>query len=109
MSSTKKLSVSTSVRRLEPQAKLPSTVGLSGLSPADIEELKRRLAEPVECVFDSAFQRDEAENTFMGPLPDRSDSTSEKQELNEGSGVDLLSLASGRALSADQERHVFLR
>ena len=70
MSSTKKLTAGTSVRRLEPQAKLPSAEGLSGLSPTDVEDLKRRLAEPVECVFDSAFQRGEAEDTFMGPLPE---------------------------------------
>jgi RNA polymerase sigma factor (sigma-70 family) len=108
MSSTKGLATLSSVRKLQPLAKLPAATVLRGLSSADLKALRRRLAEPVECVFDACFQQDDVETLLLGPLP-QSPGRANDADPNDDSGIDLLADTTGRALSAEQERHLFLR
>ena len=110
MSSAKGSPSGTSVRRLQPRAKMPPPSELAGLSARDIEALKRRLLEPVECVFNPLFQQPDAESTLMGPLPDCPGQVAAGlQTRNDDSGADLLADTTGRALTPEQERHLFLR
>ncbi|MFQ5807238.1 MAG: sigma-70 family RNA polymerase sigma factor [Phycisphaerae bacterium] len=87
---------------------MPTAAALSRLSPADAETLKRRLSESVECVFDACFQHEQAEATLLGPLPESGPATAKLADSDD-SGVDLLLDTTGRTLSTDQERHLFLR
>jgi RNA polymerase sigma factor (sigma-70 family) len=95
-----------SLRKLHPRAKLPSPAVLRDWPSRDVRALRRRLSEPVECVFDVFFQLDDAEATLLGPLPESADGP---RIDNDDSGVDLLSLTAGQTLTTDQERHLFLR
>jgi RNA polymerase primary sigma factor len=85
--------------------KLPRAAVLGGLSRADLKLLKRRLSEPIECVFDAIFQLPEAEDLLLGPLP----GSLPQPAGNDDSGLDLLATGSGRSLTTEQERHLFLR
>jgi len=104
----KGLPASSSVRKLQPRAKLPDAVVLRSLSPEDLATLERRLAEQVECVFDAFFQHPDAEATLMGPLPDAAGRAGPVDDSDD-SGVDLLAGVTGRTLTTEQERHLFLR
>ncbi len=109
MSSLPKGSTATSsIRKLQPRAKMPPADELRGFSPADIELLERRLAEPIDCMFHPLFQRRDAEDTLMGPLPPGPDAPADGAG-NDDSGADLLSAPSGRALTSEQEQHLFLK
>jgi RNA polymerase primary sigma factor len=98
-----------SVRKLKPRVKWPGAAALGGLSPSDIETLRRRLLEPVECVFDAFFQQADAESTLLGPLPHSAPVAIGASADSDDSGADLLLFMTGRALTAEQERHLFLR
>ncbi len=98
-----------SIRKLKPRVNWPSAAALNGLSPSDIETLRRRLSEPVECVFDASFQHAHAERTLLGPLPDSRPRATSASADSDDSGVDLLLCVTGRSLTPDQERHLFLR
>jgi RNA polymerase primary sigma factor len=97
-----------SLRKLEPAAKLPSSTVLRALSPFELAHLKRLLCETAECVFDSLFQLPEAEQRVLGPLPGARETSRRSRLDNDDSGVDLLR-ASTPTLTAEQERHMFLR
>ena len=84
---------------------MPGSAVLSRLSPEDIATLERRLLERVECMFDAYFQQPDAEDTLLGPLP----AASEAGGNSDDSGIDLLAGITGRALTTEQERHLFLR
>jgi RNA polymerase primary sigma factor len=109
MSPTKGPCTSSSIRKLKPRVRWPTAAALSGLSSSDIETLRRRLTEAVECVFDALFQRDDAESAFLGPLPQSPGHVTGTSAGSDDSGVDLLWGSTGRALTPDQERHLFLR
>jgi RNA polymerase sigma factor (sigma-70 family) len=103
MSSTKGSVGTSSIRKLQPQAKLPGSATLNGLSPAERAMLERRLLERVECVFDARFQQPDAEETLLGPLP------AAPEVSSDDSGIDLLAGITGRSLTTEQEQHLFLR
>ena len=105
MSSTQRSVGTSSIRKLQPQAKLPSRAVLTRLSAQDRPELERRLAERAECIFDARFQQPDAENLLLGPLP----ATPGVQASSDDSGIDLLAGITGRALTTEQEQHLFLR
>jgi len=88
---------------------LPNAATLSRLSPVDIATLERRLSEPIECVFDAFFQREDAESTLLGPLPQSPGRALGAPLDSDDSGVDLLLGVTGRSLTTEQERHLFLR
>ena len=97
-----------SLRKLEPSAKLPSSAVLHALSPFELAHLKRLLSETAECVFDGFFQSPDAERSVLGPLPGQVETSGRAGLGNDDSGVDLLHNATP-ALTAEQERHMFLR
>ncbi len=105
MSFTKGSTTIASIRKLQPQAKLPGTAVLKGLSAADVEILERRLSEQVECIFDACFQQADTEARLLGPLPEGPDVNISSDD----SGIDLLAGVTGRSLTTEQERHLFLR
>ena len=98
-----------SVRKLCPQAKLPTAAVLRSLMPEDLHLLDWRLSEPVECVFDACFQQAGAEKKIMGPMPVAPRKKGRKTLENDDSGVDLLAVPRGRTLTVEQERWFFLR
>ncbi len=61
------LSCST-LRKLLPQAKLPGPASLVGFSPAEVELLKRRIAEPAEFIEYESFAKLESETLLMRPI-----------------------------------------
>jgi len=108
MPSTKEPTASTSVRKLRPTAKMPDAEDLASFPASDRQALKRRLSEPVECVFDPFFERPDAEAALFAsesdrPVPDLAPGGSDD------SGLDLLAETGGPTPSADQERHLFLK
>ena len=95
----------TRLRKLKPQAKLPSAAVLQRLSQADIKLIRRLLAEPVEYVADDVFDQTDAGQLLQrslhasgGPSPDSDDS-----------GVYVLKDAPGAFATTDRERFLFLR
>ena len=108
MSSTKHQTAETCVRKLHPRAKLPDAAVLDSLSLRQGNMLKRRLSEPIECVVDASFQREDIESELFAPLPEgRSDPSG--SDLNDDSGMDLATATTGRAPTPEQERQIFLR
>ncbi len=87
---------------------MPPAAVLRGFSQADIELLERRLSEPIDCMFNALFQRRDAEDTLMGPLPPGPDTPGDRVG-NDDSGADLLSAPNGRTLTSEQEQHLFLK
>jgi RNA polymerase primary sigma factor len=55
-----KVNVVSSLRRLRPTAKLPAAAVLDAFPAADRRLLRRRVTEPVECVFDPRFEEPSA-------------------------------------------------
>jgi RNA polymerase primary sigma factor len=82
---------------------MPSPAVLSRLSPEDAAALERRLTQRVECIFDARFHLPDAEDTLLGPLP------TVPEARSDDSGIDLLAGITGRSLTTEQERHLFLR
>ena len=105
MSSTKGSATTSSIRKLQPQAKMPGPTVVKGLLPEDLETLERRLSEQVECMFDARFQQPGVEDTLLGPLP----AAPGAEASSDDSGIDLLSGITGRSLTTEQEHHLFLR
>ena len=108
MSSAQRLTANSATRKLYPRAKLPDVAALQSLSHKEVRMLKRRLSEPIECIFDPFFRRDDAETVLLGPLP-VDEQCAVHVDPNEDSGLDLLANTGGRALTTEQERHLFLR
>ncbi len=102
----------TSVVKLEPQARLPGAAVLGTLSHAEQRVLKRRLLEPVECVYDPQFDERGAEALFSIPVLRLEESRAKKKprrgDQNDDSGIDLFA-SPAPAHTADAERAVFLR
>ena len=93
----------TVVRKLRVTAMPPPPSVLRQLSPHEIERLEKRLAEPVECVYDPIFRRAGEPGTDEGV----------EQEVVRTPG-DLPEDLTGRipatqVLTASEERHLFLR
>jgi len=109
MSTTKGTST-TSVRKLQPRAKMPPAEVLSGFSYEDVEILRRRLDERIECVFNPVFHKRDAEQNLLTPIPeaDRSAGGS-RRAANDDSGADLLADSTGQNWTSEQERHMFLK
>lgn len=105
MSSTKGTTSSSVIRKHSPQARLTLPEVLRELSPEDAALLRRRLLEPIDCIYDPAFQSPDAETRYLGPLP----AASAENSGCDDSGMDLLIDCTGRALSTEQEQHIFLR
>lgn len=105
---SKEPNTSPSLRKLEPQAKLPTAAVLRTLSSFEVRLLRRRLSEPVEYVFNPCFQQPEAEARFASPSPAdylREHVVSDSDD----SGVDLFGSPKQRALTQEQEQGLFLR
>lgn len=101
-------STTSSVRKFRPRTQLPAATVLSGLSAVDLKLLKRRLSETVECVFNPVFRHADTEGALLGPLPQRGCGIGAHADSDD-SGLDLFSASTGRALTTEQERHLFLR
>lgn len=89
------------LRRLVPTAKVPSGAVLRGFAAEEIQALRRRLGEPLECVFDPSFARANAERLY-GP----------KTDPNAGMrpGVtEPIAAPPTRSLTIAEERDLFLR
>ena len=69
--------------------------------------LQTCLSEQAECIYDPYFEQEEAEATLLGPLPDNPDATCARS--NDDSGADLQTDTTGRALTHEQEQHLFRR
>jgi len=92
---------------LLPAAKLPARNTLQNFSAADVRLLKRRLIEPIECVFDSAFEGRAAEAEYARPL--ETFIIVRDSARNDDSGADLLATGSGAAVYPEDEGKMFLR
>ena len=99
--------VNSNVCKLQPAAKLPARNVLQHFSAADLRLLKRRLLEPVECVFDPTFERRTAEAEFARPL--ETFIVVRDSVRNDDSGADLLATGSGPAVYPEDEGKMFLR
>ena len=109
MSSTNGPITASPIRKLQPQAKMPSAAVLDALTEEDVGALERRLSEPAECIYDPFFQDADAESALVGFLPDSPDGTGQAARGNDDSGLHLLGPTNGRALTTEQERHLFLK
>ena len=107
MSSTQGQMATSSIRRHTPQVKLPHKRELARLSAPELEALEACLEEQAECVFDPCFEQPDAENNLLGPLPDNPDARNRRS--SDDSGFDLQTDTTGRALSPEQEQHLFRR
>lgn len=54
------------LRKLTPTARMPGGAVLRSFSVSEVQHLRRRLAEPLECVYDPAFRLKSAEARIMG-------------------------------------------
>ena len=96
------------LRKLEPQAKLPTSAVLQRFSTRDRRMLAQVVSETLECVLHSSFKRKTAEKTLMVAMPDLD---AEVDTNDHRSNVQPIVLAPPRhkVLSADEERMLFLR
>jgi len=92
--------------KIMPTVKPPTSSALASLSAADARRLLRRLREPVECVFNPAFEGTDAERVLLAPLEPAS---VEVPADADDSGTDLLGVGRIVVLTAEQERHAFLQ
>ena len=108
MESTREPKQVSPIHKLAPEARPPTARTLKALSALDRKLLLRRLEGHVEYVFHKALFAKDAENELLGPIPcapgDEASAGS-----SEDSGLDLLALGTGRALTQPQEQHLFLR
>lgn len=103
-------STRSSLRKLTPRAKLPASNVLRALKTSDLALLEQTLAEPLECVVDPLFKLRSTQRSVLGPAPDAESLRKPRPAVsNDDSGLDLLAAASTNQLTADQERHLFLR
>ncbi len=61
------------LRRLDPKSKLPIPSTLRRMPAGDVKILEKVLSEPMECVYNKAFPKVNAEKLFLGPLQDDDD------------------------------------
>jgi RNA polymerase primary sigma factor len=94
----------TIVRKLRPTAMLPPPSALRQLTPHEIERLDKRLAEPVECVYDPIFRRasepganDGVEQEAVPAPPEMAEELAERIP------------PATQVLTAAEERRLFLR
>jgi RNA polymerase primary sigma factor len=97
----------TTVRRLEPTAKMPSSLVLRRLDERDIDLLESRLASPIECIYHSCFRK----STLPGAESERAPDTSDFARPADASTISLdIELAAPKdVLTAEQEQVLFLR
>lgn len=96
------------LRKLTPTAKMPSAAVLRRLSESDRELLRKRLAEPVECVYHSSFRRSTVPGADPQPVP-RSQRSGQPVYAPAASTAPVIGIASAVVLSAADERALFLR
>lgn len=94
--------------KYEPQVKMPTPLALERFAHNDIKLITRRVENPLDCVYHAIFDERGSEESLLGPLPGgglkpRNDGA------NDDSGVDLLAIPKTQALTAEQEKHLFLR
>lgn len=92
--------------KVEPDLKPPAPAVMDSLSPADAKLVRRRLREPVECVFDPCFLEPGSEEALLAPI-ERAPGTD--GAANDDSGADLLATGRPVCLTAEQEQQMFLR
>lgn len=110
LQSTGQQEAKSAVRKLRPKARLPEAGELRTLTAEDKRTLEWRLSETAECVFHPWFQLPETEATVLAPLPDGPEPVrSRRRPGNDDSGVHILADHNGRSLTADQEKHLFMR
>jgi RNA polymerase primary sigma factor len=95
------------LRKLGPVAKLPAVEVLKALSAADRRLLRRRLSEPVECVYYPGFAEPGAQGALRAGVQSEC-ARNPGQDSNDDSGMDLLSTARDGVLASGDERHKFL-
>lgn len=92
-----------------PQAKLPTTTTLQAFTVEERDRLARRLAEPVDCVFDPIFDSADADRSILGDMTTSRFHVARRGNPNDDSGVDLFALPTRTALKGDDERVLFQR
>ena len=98
------------LRKLKPTVKVPSRSVLEKLSASERSAVRRRVSEPVECMFDVVFEAPGAEQKLRArwdgePSGPRCGTASGE---NDDSGVDLLAVREQRVPAGGNERHMFL-
>ncbi len=94
----------TIVRKLRPTAMVPPPSLLRQLTSHEIEHLEKRLAEPVECVFDPIFRRANEPGADEGA--ERTEQADSSTDLPEELATPV---PATQVLSATEERRLFLR
>lgn len=103
-------SARSSLRKLTPRTKLPASNVLRTLKTSDMAVLEQTLSETLECVVDPLFRLRSTQRSVLGPAPDAEALRKPRPVVsNDDSGLDLLAAASTNQLTAEQERHLFLR
>ena len=97
------------IRRFGPVAKLPAKPILNELSADDRKLVKRRVTEPVECMFDPSFldpaSEQQLRRAWHGPEAGANTSNNNK---NDDSGLNLLETPDDEVPTVADERHKFL-
>ena len=106
---TKKDEVVSNLRKLQPQAKLPSAAVLAKLSAMDSKLLRRRVTETVECVFEPSFEEPGMGDELMSPPSEVGSPSGGAGGDNDDSGVDLLTSERTCRLTSEQEQNLFRR
>jgi RNA polymerase primary sigma factor len=93
----------TVVRKLRPTAMPPPPSALRQFSLHEVERLEKRLAEPVECVYDPIFRR------ATEPGADESVEQAEVRPSGELADDEAARIPATQVLTATEERRLFLR
>jgi RNA polymerase sigma factor (sigma-70 family) len=93
------------LRKVGPAAKLPAGAVLKSLSASDRRLLRRRVTEPVECMFDPSFL---GWNGQVARPPKESDNAARGAQANDDSGLNLLGNVCSSDVRSDDEKHMFL-
>lgn len=101
---TTRAKTGTKLCKLEPSAKMPAGAALSRLAVEDAQWLRRRLAEPIECVLDGSFLDADAEDRYLDGID-----FGVRTRYTEISTRGKRAGAKAKVLTLADERELFLR
>ncbi|MGE3182005.1 MAG: sigma-70 family RNA polymerase sigma factor [Phycisphaerae bacterium] len=88
---------------------MPTPLALDGFQSSEIKLIKRRVENPIDCVYHPRFDDRTVEEQLLGPIPGGGLRPRDARASSDDSGVDLLAIPKTQALTSDQEQHLFLR
>ncbi len=94
------------VRKLIPEARLPTAELREHLKREQLRLVKRLLKAPLECQFHSAFEQPDAETELLAPIP-RAPTKPRRRRSSDDSGIHLLE--SAPQPDGQRERRLFLK